>query len=604
MSERTNRRSFLARTAGAIGAVSFSGLTAPTARASFAATPPAGGKKLLATTDYVDNILGTQRLFGRSQMDALHAYLRRLGVARHQWIVDTIWDLYPGHASTADFDILAEGVESAHAHGLEFYAEIKPFEGGGFGESLPLSLPFPPGAVALRDIRGIYPYARPFVAAHPHLCLKRRPGSYESRGPVTAIRLVKGNDQSTRVGAQHLSLWTSASNNGFTPYTGPISFRETIEWRPTYPTGTMCRVLHLEGLRIPEEHTYFLVQCAVADGDGDFANERGCLVELAGSESESMPCILSTGRVAYETHRDRYLRSALYETLMPYLRMPEVRAELFDEERARAHYRDFYSFDEHRKVTDAYTLDREGYVAVCRGKPEYMLGNLHPIYPEVREHWLDLVRYCLDRGVDGVNIRHSNHTRSPEDWDYGFNEPAIAAAEGSTDFAAICRANGDAYTQFLREARELVKSRGRNFTIHLYAQMIAPDDRPWRLNYLPPNFDWQWETWVKEIADDLEFRGVWTLRPWNLRRVLDTFSAVCAAAGKPLYYQGNQKELSFDGPLHFTQAEIDMVKSRTDLDGYVLYETATISRMDDAGEIVGSPQVEALIRKEFPASAS
>jgi len=56
------------------------------------------------------------------------------------------------------------------------------------------------------------------------------------------------------------------------------------------------------------------------------------------------------------------------------------------------------------------TLEKDGYIAVACGKPEYMLGNLHPIYPEVRQHWCDLLRYCLDRGADGVNIRTANHT--------------------------------------------------------------------------------------------------------------------------------------------------------------------------------------------------
>lgn len=596
MPDKINRRSFLSHAAFGIGAVAFSTAMAPLVHTS-SINPTAGGKKkLLATTDYYDNILGCKCFLDRSHFDQLHKYLSSMGVTRHQWIVDTIWDLYDDPKS--DFDILAEAAESAHAHGLEFYAEIKPFEGGGFGDTLPHSLPLPKDALTLNDMRGIYPIARPFVARNKDMCLKRRPGTYEFNGPITSIRLIKRDDKATRIRPGHISLWTSSTNNRFSRYEGPLSFRESVEWRQTYPTSRQCRVLHLEGLQIPFDHKYILIRCSLSDGQGDFTNERGNIVELEGPNQKIIPNILSTGPVNFNAYRDRYL-SALYKQLVRYFQLPEVQAELFNQKKAEEHYQDFYSFNERIKITDPYTLDKEGYVAIACGKPEYMLGNLHPIYPEVREHWLDMVRYCLERDVDGINIRHSNHTRSPEDWEYGFNDPVIKATGGRTDYPLIRRVNGDAYTQFLREARDLIKSRGKSITIHLYAQMLAPDDRPWRLNYIPPNFEWQWEKWVKEIADDLEFRGAWTLRPWNLRQVMDTFSSVTSAAQKPLYFQGNQKELSFGGPHNFTCREIDMINNHPGLDGFVLYETAGFTRMNEAGVIEGSTDLANLTKTKF-----
>ena len=104
-----------------------------------------------------------------------------------------------------------------------------------------------------------------------------------------------------------------------------------------------------------------------------------------------------------------------------------------------------------------------------------MFGNLHPIYPEVRRHWLDLTRYCLDRGADGWSIfRVANHVRPADPWEYGFNEPVLEAAGGKTDIATISRINGNAYTQFLREARELLTSRGKRMTVHLHSGMLRP----------------------------------------------------------------------------------------------------------------------------------
>lgn len=602
MINKLNRRSFLTSAACGLGTIAFSSAKAPFMQTSSTTSTIPKGKKLIATTDYEGNVEREQVFFNRTQMDEMHKYLSSIGVTRHQWIYNTNRTLYD--IGPSGFDTLAEAVESAHTHGLEFYALIKPFEGGGSGATwLPHSMPFPNGSIALKDMRGIYPIARPFVARNPHMCLKRRPGSYEFHGPVTSIRLVKGDDQPTRIRPEHLSLWTSSSNNRFSRYKGPLTFRESIEWRPTFPgpqslqvIGNQYHILHLEGLKIPVDHKYILVRCSLFDEHGDFTNERGNIVELVGPDHENIPFILSTGPIDYEALREELLhpRSPIVSR---YFQLPEVQAILKDSRKWKEHFQDFYYFGE-RKLTDLFTLDKEGYVAVACGKPEYLLGNLHPIYPEVREHWLDMVRYCLDRGVDGINIRQAQHTVSAERWEYGFNDPVLEAAGGKTDYVSICRVNGDAYTQFLREARNLIKNRGKSLTIHLNAQMLAPDDRGNILRY-PPNFEWQWEKWVREIADDLDFRGYWFLRPWNLPPVLDKFISVAKAENKPLYFQGRFRELTFDGPNHRLRWELELIRNYPELAGFNIYETLEFTRINQNGEFEGSPDVANLIKTLF-----
>lgn len=586
------RRSFMSRATAGLSAITFSKEMVFTGHRSLAATPK--NKKLLATTDYADNIRAG--LFSRIHLDAMHKHLRALGVNRHQWIYNTIWNIYDPLPN--GIDLLDQAVKSAHAHGLEFYAEIKPFEGGCFSDALPHSLPIPDPLTAIRDMRGIHPIVRPFVVQNPHMCLRRRPGTFAANGAVSTIRLVKGDDRPTRIKAEHLSIWTSNQNNGFLRYEGPISFQEIVAWRPCFPKSKNCRIIQLTELKIPDDHTYILVRCSLADAEGDFTNERGSIIELLNNDNEIIPFIVSSGQVLFSTHRENFVRDPLARILR-YQQSPAVRSLFENESEGEKHYRHFFGFNERDKTTDWYTLDKTGYLAVACGKPEYMLGNLHPIYPEVRRHWLDMIQYCLDRGVDGINIRHSNHTRSPEAWEYGFNEPVLEAAEGRTDYPTIRRINGDAYTGFLREARELVKTHGKSLTIHLYSQMLMPDDRSGYLSYIPPNFEWQWETWVRDIADDLEFRGAWTLRPWNLRQVIETFAAITRAAHKPFYFQGNMKEIKYDWPLGITSAELDMVHKNPDLSGFVLYETAHFLAMDAEGQIKENPELTMLLKKHF-----
>lgn len=609
-----NRRTFLSHTGYSMGAMTLTGFSWPFMKSGGAFSQSPHAKKLIATTDYTDNIGINHRgsrygvpiprsdeyyanyksFMNKTQLDELHRVLASLGVTRHQWIVDTYWTLYEDYPH--GFNLLAEAVKSAHAHGIEFYAEIKPFEGGGFGAILPHSMPLPEGT-AVKDIRGVFPIVRPFVAQNPQYCLKRKPGTYEYEGPVKTIRLIKGDDKPTRVKANHLTIHTSPTNNGFVPYKGPVSFRESVEWRFQFPHWEQCRVLHLEGLVLPESHKYILIECSLPGEGADFSNENGKILELGGAKGNIIPHILSTGPVNLESHFNGLYHSKILKELLRYVKHPEVKSESEDFQKMQEHYRNFYSFDKY-KLTDRKTLDADGYIAAACGKPEYLLGNLHPSYPEVRNYWLEMTRFCLDQGVDGINYRVANHSKLPDYWDYGFNEPAIEAAGGRTDYTTISRVNGDAYTQFLREARELIKSRGKKLTHHLHGSMLMPDDRG-RLPSLPPNFEWQWETWVKEIADELEFRGGFMFRPWNLTKALDIFSAVTREAKKPFYYQGDFHGMTFEGPFNITKEEIDLVRNHPGLDGLVLYETANFTKVDENDKVVGSPEHEELIKNHF-----
>ncbi len=601
MDSKLNRRLFLTTALTGVGAAAFSGTGGLIMQLSERKKIGAKSKRLYATTDFLDNILinyngsryenpavrsadydeNFRSFMDRRQLDDLHRFLASVGVTRHQWITDTIWNLYEDYPH--GFDLMKEAARSAHQYGIEFYAEIKPFEGGGFGHILPGTMPASDGIV-WKDLRGIFPAIRPFVAANPHLNLKRKPGTYTFTGPVAAIRLVKSDDRPTPLKAEHLSIWTSSTNNRFISYAGPVTFREAIEKRYRFPYWRQCRILYLENLDLPAGHSYILIKCKQTDGS--FSNEKGNILELVNPQGQIIPHTLSTGPVSLEAHEDFY-RSKVYRRIVRYLQLPEVQAELNDPQRMKEHYRDYYAFGEYNPA-DWITLDKECHVAAVCGKPEYLQGQLNPAYPEVREHWLDMIRFCLDRGADGINIRHSSHVLSPERWEYGFNEPVLKASGGKTDFVTVSRINGDAYTLFLNEASKLIKNRGKALTIHLETELLMPDDRPGKVSSYPFNFEWQWEKWVKEIGDEFEIRGIFQLRPWHLDKAIDVFGAATRTSGKPICLQGDFHGMAFDGPFVSMEAEMELVKRNENLDGYIFYETANITRLNDDGQLEAS----------------
>lgn len=396
---------------------------------------------------------------------------------------------------------------------------------------------------------------------------------------------------------KNLSLYTSETNNKFEKYVGPVSFRETVESRHLFPLWRKCRVLHFENLDIPKSHKYLLIKCSFSDDKADFGNEMGNILELEGADGNIIPNYLGTGPVTLESHLNGFYNSRISSELLRYLQNPEVLAEVKDRDRMEEHYKDFYTFDKY-KLTDIKTLDQDGYLVAALGKPEYLLGNLHPIYPEVREYWLDLTRFCLNAGVDGINYRIANHSKLPEKWDYGYNEEVLMASNGKTDYVTIRKINGNAYTKFLLEARDLIKSRNKKMIHHLHTNMVIPDDRG-RLSSLPPNFEWQWQKWIYEIADEFEIRGGFMLRPWHLNQAIDLFSSITTEANKPLYYQGDFHGMTYNGPFNVTKEEIELVNRHRGLDGFVLYETANYTKLNDEGHITPSPEHAHIIKENF-----
>jgi len=557
-------------------------------------------KGLHVATDIYDEFYFANGFYDKSHIDSLMAYVAGLGATRMNWVFAGFngrYDNYPG-----GFDLIREAVDAAHRHGLEFFITFKPFEGA-IPQPLPLTLPHGEGCGAVWDERGIYPRCDPFAAANPHLRIERRPGTHAFSGSLRGIRLIKADDKPTRIKASHLSIWTSKTQNHFERYEGPVHFTETIERRHVFPSWRDCRVLTLDGLNIPEDHRYIIVRCELADASGDFTNERRAMLEVVNDQSQLEPWTHSGGPYNFDKDFDGHLWCNFWQEITEYGRRDDVRNILGDREAARPHFEDAFNFGS-SDVTKQHTLDGLGYFAFMRGRPRYLHGALHPIYPEVREHWLDDIRFCIDRGADGADIRLSNHsTHSNEPWEYGFNAPVLERAGGSDDLEVIARVNGDSFTLFLQEAAKLLHEHGKQIGIHLNATMLERDARG-TLSRMPANFDWQWRKWVIDIVDQVQLKSMHMVREWDAHRLADIYTAVANAAGKPVSFISSNKEVDFcdhKGGIGHDRVrwEMDFVRNHPRIDTYELYETAQLARLDDTGRFVGSDEVAPLLRQHL-----
>ncbi len=560
-------------------------------------------KELCITTDIIDDLLRAGRHYTKDDLDRVMAYAASLGVKRYQWVFTSTSALYDDD-SPAGYDLLGEACEAAHRHGMRFDVQFKTFEDANQNNVFPHTFPVPAGSCSMYHPNGRIHSVGPFLIKHPDMQLARLPGADEDPGGrITALRLVKFDDGPVPFGPDDLTILSSSYNGGYRQYDGPVKFSETVEWRPGFPyTDEGKRIVTLGGLHLPEDTNFIVLRCNVKDKCGGFFNAIERLVELVNDKGEIIPCTPGLGCPSREAVQKRYerIRDSARLELTRYMRHPEVRRCIFERDRSLEEFQQMRRFPRHWEDVDLCEVDE---VALTRGKLRYATGQASPVYPGVRRYWLDHVKFCIDRHVDGVNIRPTSHNRSYEPWLYGFNEPVIEQSEHPGQTEEARRINGEAFTQFLREARELLHRNGKELGVNVLGLYFrhadgAPDSTPF-----PRNIEWQWKTWVSELADYVELQGAPKLRPENIKLVTDRIGLAAREAGIPFIYRcssrGRGQNLRFEGPYPTLKWEMDFVQHHPDVTEYNLYEMAQFGRINERDEWEGSPDIADLVKSRW-----
>ncbi len=404
-----------------------------------------------ATADFVDDLVFHGKTYTPAQLDGLVACLNRLGVARLDWHYDTWHDLYERMPYHGRRNLLAYVVEKAHAAGMEVHAVFKPFEMGGLYHThfmVPHPFPRPPGVPLICNHIGISYMVDPFVLAHPAMRLKRMAGDWNPPGRVTAIKLVKSDDAPAEIKREHLSILTSRRNGEAFLYEKPWKLQDRIEQRGGRPR----RVLTLQGLDIDEKQRYIIVKCSRQTPRGSFSNALHDIMEIY-SNGRRLPSVAFDEHVGLRKLQQSRLNQGrpLYPgagIISPYARHPDVLEFVRDTRRIADIYENYFRLDVltpqewhdlPAAVREDFTpcLDRDhgvmsGFAGPLPRQGGVLSSLLHPIYPEVRNHWLDVAPLPGLWGGWGWGYRVENHNRSSEPELYGFNEPALDAGVAPT----------------------------------------------------------------------------------------------------------------------------------------------------------------------------
>lgn len=549
-------------------------------------------RELWVTTDFFDNLYRAGRRYTEADIDHLMRESARLGATCHEWVLDTIWGIYDGMYN--GYDLLEVARVAAHRYGQRFIVVFKPFEGclAAAPCVLPHGFPCPDEVPVVETKGGFSTEVRPFVAANPDLRQARRPEDDDPGGRIGSIRLVKADDGSVSFDLDSLHLAYSWVNGNFRSYRGPMRISERLEYRMGYPySDRQRRIIEISGLDLPDNANFLKICCDQSGDRGSFGGEAGEIVELVSTAGDIIPSTVACGRMRVDALYKR-ARTSAAAGISRYWAHPETSRLLDDPDSFSAACGEGYRFD--WDGVGQVVFDSDGVLAVARGKAQHIHGSLHPAYAEVREHWMEHLRFCLDRGVDGVNIRFSSHNRPPDPWAYGYTAADIR--EGGINLAGLARRNGEAIDGFICEAAQLLHENGKQLGVHVEGGFFYPEHLS-GIGPIPMNFDWHWEKWIIEWADFIELRGVNKLRPFAVREVVDRIGDVARRAGKPFVYQSVRgMPVHFDPPFPALETELSWLCDHPLVTAYNLYETDSFSRLNTGGEIELSPELGQLIR--------
>ena len=531
-------------------------------------------------------------VFTRALVENLIERLQSVGATRVYWnfYQAGMWEFF-GAGSEATRETLrnlgepvAVGARAARERGMEFWATIKPYETGA-SHSNPRNSPKMLEYPGLPGIGGDYT-VDPWVLNHPQMRLKIRsadlPQGLETV-PIRRIQLRQKNMAPVRIKPENIQIWTSDDNVGYRRKDVSFNVSESVETCPRKVVeiqggavtgkGESVRALDLTGLDLFDP--FIAVTTDFDDDSGTFANTALEMVRAYGPEEREFPVVVASHKAIWRPERDLRTDDLEYDC-----GIGDVVVCL--------------DVANSRNVTPGWSgagpATRDGVIAIVKGRNEFVPGSLCEAYREVRDYWLDWVGTCIASGVDGVDVRISNHrcwVNIPEI--YGFNEPVAEEYErrygidpntGPFDPELLGAVRGDFFDGFLRAAKTRLSAAGRKLSVHAEMESFRPDACQARWRTRPGNITFNWRNWLRSgLADEATLFA----RGWNVDRLLGDpltreMLGEAAAAGVPAHMNnpvGHHVEEMSDAD------KLEYSCRHGGLGGYCFYETASMYDRDE-----------------------
>ena len=382
-------------------------------------------------------------------------------------------------------DLLPVVAKACKKLGLEVFAVYKPFDLG-FNN---FWMDGDDGISCVREIENRYASAHPDVAAHPELTMRANPAWLRrTTFPIRRLCLYS-QTPIERFTANGLTIWISKDNRRFEKYAGPRELtvgsvsRPHFTWTPagkvaeTSPrTRDWCIELSNLSIKVP------FVAIEIADKGFTMTHRHFAFVEAFSGVGTEVPVEPATGG---------------------------TRAGGFEFGKRWTGWA-----NHNEPAIDPFTWAGPE-LGLRFGEIENITTLLEPTYPGTRQIWLRHLQRILDAGVDGIDIRTIGHHNCTNSYlTFAFADPVRQEFQRrfghdveptDADYQSVRRIRGDAYTQFVRDAAALVRSRGKRLAAHVEWGADVPPHLHARLQM---QMELQWERWIRQrLVDELSLRG-------------------------------------------------------------------------------------------------
>jgi hypothetical protein len=180
---------------------------------------------------------------------------------------------------------------------------------------------------------------------------------------------------------------------------------------------------------------------------------------------------------------------------------------------------------------------------------------------------------------------------------YGYNQAVLARLENPQDATPvqIAQVRGDAYTEFLVKAKEIIKARGKKMRLNFEVDSLRERIPANRLLAYPANMDVQWKRWIElNLPDEAVIRH-YGFSFDQIMKDARTAQIVALLHKRRIPVFFNRYMRSHEK--HRFLNDIDTIRSRPEYTGYVFYEVYSYVNYNADGTCTFKyPEIVAAIR--------